>query len=78
MIGNNIILRFPMIVCITIRIIDFRNIRPVNSQLVSLLTQGEGWHNYHHVFPWDYRAAEHPYKINNSTLVIDFFGKIGN
>lgn len=39
---------------------------------------GEGWHNYHHVFPWDYKAAElGDYKLNLTTAFIDFFAKIG-
>jgi stearoyl-CoA desaturase (delta-9 desaturase) len=28
------------------------------SRLVSILTLGEGWHNWHHAYPWDYAAAE--------------------
>lgn len=40
---------------------------------------GEAWHNYHHIFPWDYKAAElGSYSWNFSTAVIDFFAKIGN
>ncbi|XP_075972002.1 acyl-CoA Delta-9 desaturase-like [Anticarsia gemmatalis] len=35
-----------------------RNIKPVENGLVSALTGGEGWHNYHHAFPYDYKAAE--------------------
>lgn len=39
---------------------------------------GEGWHNYHHVFPWDYKAAElGNYKLNITTFWIDMFAKIG-
>lgn len=26
----------------------------------SFWAMGEGWHNYHHVFPFDYKAAELP------------------
>lgn len=33
-------------------------IGPRVSVLVSLLALGEGWHDYHHLFPWDYAAAE--------------------
>lgn len=32
---------------------------------------GEGWHNYHHAFPWDYRAAELGAKYNITTFMID-------
>lgn len=39
---------------------------------------GEGWHNYHHVFPWDYRASELGFfRYNFTTRFIDFFSKIG-
>jgi len=31
---------------------------PAESGLVSLLTSGEGWHSWHHAFPFDYAAAE--------------------
>lgn len=45
---------------------------------MSLLAGGEGWHNYHHVFPWDYKAAELPtYGSNISTAFIDVMAKIG-
>ena len=30
---------------------------PRVSIAVSLLSLGEGWHDYHHLFPWDYAAA---------------------
>ena len=39
---------------------------------------GEGWHNYHHVFPWDYKTAELGYYgLNFTTAFIDFFAKLG-
>lgn len=39
---------------------------------------GEGYHNYHHTFPWDYRASElGNYAFNWTVLLIDFFAKIG-
>lgn len=45
---------------------------------VSLAAFGEGWHNYHHVFPWDYKTSEFgDYKFNISTGFIDFFAKFG-
>jgi stearoyl-CoA desaturase (delta-9 desaturase) len=33
-------------------------IGPRVSPLVTLLALGEGWHDYHHLFPWDYSTAE--------------------
>ena len=45
---------------------------------VSAFSFGEGWHNYHHTFPWDYRAAEiGGGRYNPTTYFIDFFAKIG-
>lgn len=39
---------------------------------------GEGWHNYHHVFPWDYKTDEfNEYTMNLTKAFIDFFAKIG-
>lgn len=39
---------------------------------------GEGWHNYHHTFPWDYKTAElGKYSVNFTSLFIDIFAKIG-
>ena len=50
----------------------------VQSSIVAFLLAGEGWHNYHHSFPWDYRASEIPSYFNNSTTAfIDFFAWIG-
>lgn len=55
-----------------------KSIRPVENRLCGFLAHGEGWHNYHHVFPWDYKAAElGNYRYNFSTGFIDFFAKIG-
>ncbi|XP_075235442.1 acyl-CoA Delta-9 desaturase-like [Lycorma delicatula] len=45
---------------------------------VSFFTLGEGWHNYHHVFPWDYKASEFGnYELNWTAAFITFMGKIG-
>jgi stearoyl-CoA desaturase (delta-9 desaturase) len=52
-------------------------INPVESWITSLLALGEGWHNYHHVFPSDYKAAELPYLLNFTTMFIDFFAWLG-
>ncbi|XP_045447411.1 stearoyl-CoA desaturase 5-like [Melitaea cinxia] len=53
-----------------------RFINPVENPMVSLAALGEGWHNYHHVFPWDYRTSEYG-RLNISTKFIDAFAKIG-
>lgn len=46
--------------------------------LVVILSNGEGYHNYHHTFPWDYKAAElGDHSSNLTTLIIDIFAKLG-
>ncbi|XP_076284690.1 acyl-CoA Delta-9 desaturase-like [Lasioglossum baleicum] len=55
-----------------------KSIGPAENIGVAICTYGEGWHNYHHVFPWDYKTAElGNYRTNFTTAFIDFFGKIG-
>lgn len=45
---------------------------------VAIAALGEGWHNYHHVFPWDYKTSElGSYSFNITTAFIDFFAKLG-
>ncbi|KAL0274799.1 UNVERIFIED_CONTAM: hypothetical protein PYX00_002838 [Menopon gallinae] len=55
-----------------------KDISPMENKTVGVIALGEGWHNYHHVFPWDYKAAElGNYSVNLTTGFIDFFAKIG-
>lgn len=54
-----------------------RNIVPAENRFVATCTFGEGWHNYHHAFPFDYKAAEHFDPFNFCTKFIRFFEKIG-
>lgn len=45
---------------------------------MGFITLGEGWHNYHHVYPFDYKCSELPfYWCNLTTSVIDFFACLG-
>lgn len=54
------------------------SISPTDNLGVAVGALGEGWHNYHHVFPWDYKAAElGDYKANFTTAFIDFFARLG-
>lgn len=53
-----------------------RNIYPANNATVSLYTLGEGFHNYHHTFPWDYRAHDMT-NVSFTTEILNLFGKIG-
>lgn len=56
----------------------FRFINPSENKTVSVLALGEGWHNYHHTFPWDYKTAElGKYSVNFTALFIDTMAKIG-
>ncbi|XP_072938806.1 acyl-CoA Delta-9 desaturase-like [Epargyreus clarus] len=55
-----------------------KNINPVETKPVSLVVLGEGFHNYHHTFPWDYKTAELGYySLNLSKLFIDSMAMIG-
>lgn len=55
-----------------------RSVRSTENRFVALMTIGEGWHNYHHVFPWDYKTAElGAYSTNWTTGIIDWFADIG-
>jgi len=50
---------------------------PVENIYVSMFGLGEGWHNYHHSFPWDYRAAEFGQYFNLTTTLIDGLETMG-
>lgn len=55
-----------------------KTINPSENKTVSILAMGEGWHNYHHTFPWDYKAAElGKYQVNLTAAFIDFMAAIG-
>lgn len=55
-----------------------KSINPSENKTVSILAMGEGWHNYHHTFPWDYKAAElGNYRFNITTMFIDGMAAIG-
>ncbi|KAH8260578.1 hypothetical protein KR038_007184, partial [Drosophila bunnanda] len=55
-----------------------RNISPTNERFLIWLKLGEGYHNYHHTFPWDYKSAEAGHFSNDfTTKFIELFVKIG-
>nr|AAL16642.1 acyl-CoA delta-11 desaturase [Argyrotaenia velutinana] len=55
-----------------------KNILPAENKAASIASFGEAFHNYHHVFPWDYRASELGNITMNWTIYfIDFFAWIG-
>jgi len=52
---------------------------PTENAFVSCVAIGEGWHNWHHKYPFDYAASELGIssQFNPSKLFIDAFAKIG-
>lgn len=45
---------------------------------MGVLTGGEGDHNYHHVFPYDYKSSEvAQYRYNMGAFIIDFWAWFG-
>lgn len=54
-----------------------KNINPVENIFVIWGALGEGYHNYHHVFPYDYSTSEFGWKVNVTTLFIDCMALLG-
>uniref|UniRef100_A0A8I5TGK8 Uncharacterized protein n=1 Tax=Pongo abelii TaxID=9601 RepID=A0A8I5TGK8_PONAB len=54
-----------------------KNISPRENILVSLGAVGEGFHNYHHSFPYDCAASEYRWHINFTTFFIDCMAALG-
>ncbi|XP_028982113.1 acyl-CoA Delta(11) desaturase [Diachasma alloeum] len=81
-------IRYPYVVNIMFSVNSFahavgyrsydRTIRPTENGVISMVTTGEGWHNYHHAFPWDYKAAElGSFFFNRCTWWINLWAKMG-
>lgn len=49
----------------------------VNNWLISLVSFGEGYHNFHHTFPYDYRNGVRWYQFDPSKVVIWTLSKLG-
>lgn len=52
------------------------NLKASDNLFVSILTMGEGWHNYHHSYPKDYRCSK-DYTYNPTTWFINFSKLLG-
>lgn len=52
-------------------------ISPRENIFVSYGAFGEGYHNYHHTFPWDYATSELGYSLNLTKHFIDLMARIG-
>ena len=49
----------------------------VQNVIVALLTYGEGWHNFHHAFPTDFRCADKWYQWNPTREFINLCALFG-
>lgn len=54
-----------------------KQIEPRENIFVSATAFGEGYHNYHHTFPWDYATSENGSKLNATKIFIDLMALIG-
>ncbi|KAK9505042.1 hypothetical protein O3M35_009192 [Rhynocoris fuscipes] len=54
-----------------------KDIAPVESNFVAAISSGEGWHNYHHTFPWDFRAGEFGKHFNITATYIQLLADYG-
>uniref|UniRef100_A0A7N9DBL1 Fatty acid desaturase domain-containing protein n=1 Tax=Macaca fascicularis TaxID=9541 RepID=A0A7N9DBL1_MACFA len=54
-----------------------KNISPRENVLVSPGAVGEGFHEYHHSFPYDYCASEYCWHISFTTFFIDCMASLG-
>lgn len=52
---------------------------PAENPFVSIAAIGEGWHNWHHKYPFDYAASEYGItkQFNPTKLMIDIFCMVG-
>lgn len=53
------------------------SINPAENTLTMVGAIGEGFHNYHHTFPWDYAASELGWRLNLTTMFINAMWAIG-
>lgn len=56
-----------------------KDIHATENLLVSVLAIGEGWHNWHHKYPFDYAASEFGVssQYNPTKLFLDTMGSLG-
>lgn len=54
-----------------------RFINPRESMAVHIFGMGEGFHNFHHTFPWDYRTGEWGWKYNITACFLDCMQWLG-
>ena len=54
----------------------YKDIPPAQNAFTSLVAVGEGWHNFHHAYPYDYRASEIGF-WNPTTVFLDVLKAYG-
>lgn len=54
-----------------------KTIEPRENAYANVAMFGEGYHNFHHTFPYDYRAAEDGSRFNLVRLFLDLMGILG-
>ena len=54
-----------------------KQLNPSDNRFVCVAAIGEGWHNYHHTFPYDYATSEWGPSINMTTAFIDMCAAVG-
>ncbi|XP_028287787.1 acyl-CoA desaturase [Parambassis ranga] len=54
-----------------------KHINPRENKFVTFSAIGEGFHNYHHTFPYDYATSEYGWKLNLTTCFIDLMCFLG-
>jgi len=52
---------------------------PAENPLVAIASIGEGWHNWHHKYPFDYAASEYGVmrQFNPTKMIIDISAAMG-
>ncbi|XP_070167007.1 (11Z)-hexadec-11-enoyl-CoA conjugase-like [Polyergus mexicanus] len=55
----------------------FERLQATNSNISWFLTLADGWHNFHHAYPWDYRMSEFGNFTGTPAYLLDFFAYIG-
>ena len=57
----------------------YKDIKPCESFFTSLVANGEGWHNWHHAFPFDYATSEDGVllQLNCTKFLIDCLSLVG-
>ncbi|KAK7865537.1 hypothetical protein R5R35_010081 [Gryllus longicercus] len=54
-----------------------KTLKPVDSAFVAKVTIGEGWHNFHHRFPFDYTTSLEHKSYHWSTSIINWASRHG-